>query len=163
MPLAQFSFLDKLVDDAPLQGLLRRKRRAGKNGFQRILDADQPWQALGAAGAGNDPELDLGQAESRRGHRHPIVAHEGHFEPAAQSRAMDRSDDRFAPAFDRGLAVGEWSAFRRLAEFGDIGPGDKGAAGADHYDGLDGGVGHGLPDAVAEPGADVRRQGVDRR
>ena len=76
---------------------------------------------------------------------------------------MDRGDDRFGAAFDRGLAVGEGSALRRLAEFGDIGPGDKGAAGADQHDGLDGGVGHGLPDAVAEPGADVRRQGVDRR
>ena len=162
-PLTQFSFLDKLIDGAPLQGLFPWKWRARKNGFQRILDANQARQALSAAGAGNDPELDLGQAESRRGHGDPIVAHEGYFEPAAQSRAMDRGNDRFGAAFDRGLAVGEGSALRRLAEFGDIGAGDEGAAGANQHDGLDGGVGHGLSDGIAKAGADVRRQGIDWR
>src|SRR5208282_4326644 len=127
-PLTQFSFLDKLVDDAPLQGLLGRKRRTGKDNFQRILDADQPRQALGAAGAGDDPKLDLGLPESRRWHGDPIVAHESYFATAAQCRAMDRSDDRLGAAFDRGLAVGQWSAFGRLAEFGNIGAGDEGAA-----------------------------------
>ena len=66
------------------------------------LDADHARQPLRAAGAGQDAELHLRQARSRRrGVRHPKVAAHRELQPAAHAGAADRGDDRLAARLDR--------------------------------------------------------------
>ena len=108
---AQLSFLGERVDNAPFERLFGRKRRAGKNGLERIPDPAEPRQTLGTAGAGNEAELDFGKAEFRRGYGDAIMAHQRHFEPAAERRAMYGGDDRFGAAFQRRLKLGKGGAF----------------------------------------------------
>ena len=66
--------LDDLVDQAGRERVLRRDRIARQDHRQRLLDADEARQALRAAGARNEPELDLGQAEPRAGRRDAEMA-----------------------------------------------------------------------------------------
>ena len=63
---AQLPFLDQRIHHAPFERLLGAERRARKDEVERILDAGEARQALRAAGAGNEPELDFGQAASSR-------------------------------------------------------------------------------------------------
>ena len=100
---AQLPFLDQCVDHTPLQRLLRRERSAGEDDVERLFDASQARQALRTAGAGNEPELDLGQTEFRRWDRNPVMAHQRYFETAAQRGAVDGGDDRFWAAFQDAL------------------------------------------------------------
>ena len=55
---------------------------------------DDPGQALGAAGAGEQTELDLGDAEARALVDDAQVARERELEPAAERHAVDRGDAR---------------------------------------------------------------------
>ena len=104
---------------------------------ERRSDADQARQALRAAGARQQAELHFGQADLGRGHRDAVVAAQRHLEPAAERRAVDRGDHRLGRVLDRSSQLGQRSAIdRRLAEFGDVGAGDEGAAGADQHDGV---------------------------
>ena len=76
---------DDAVDEPEARGLLGADRVADEVHLQRLVLADEPRQALGAAEAGDDPELDLGLAEERRlggdahvaGHRQLAAAAEG--------------------------------------------------------------------------------------
>ena len=121
-------------------------RVAGDDHPQRLFRADQARQALGPAGAGQQAELDLGQADPRRRRGDPEMAGERHLEAAAQRRAVQRRDDRLRHRLDLGDDLAEARGLRRLAEFGDVGAGEKGAPGAGDDDRLDGRV-------VARPGA----------
>ena len=55
--------VDDLVDQAGRRALGRVDEGAGGDKLQRLLDADGARQTLRAAGARNDAELDLRQAE----------------------------------------------------------------------------------------------------
>ena len=142
---------------------LALKGLPGHVGFERLLDPDQARQALGSAGAGNDAELDLRQSELRGRHGDAVVAGLGQFEAAAERRAVDRRNDRLGASLDRRLNVEQRGPLGRLAEFGNVGAGDEGAAVADQHDGLDRGVGRRLRDAGTEAVADVGGKRVDRR
>jgi len=76
---------------------------------------------------------------------------------------MDRGDHRLGRILDQCDQVGQRRAGARLAEFGDVGPGDEGLAAADQDDGANLGVGDGLVDAALDAVAQPRRQRVDRR
>ena len=142
---------------------LAADRRPRQDRLERRLRPDQARQALRAAGAGNEPELDLRQADLGRGNGDAVMADQRDLEAAAQRRAVDRGDDRLGAILDRGLRVGQARAGERLAELGDVGAGDEGAPGADQHDRLDRGIGRRLPHAVAQPVAHLRRQRVDGR
>ncbi len=161
--LAQLALLDELVDHAPGVRLLGAERRSRKDRLQRRLRADQARQALRAAGAGDEAELDLGQAELGRGNGDAVVADQRDLEAAAERCAVDRGDDRLRAVLDRGLRVRQARARERLAEFGDVGAGDEGAPGADQHDRLDGGIGRRLRMPSRKPVAHLRRQRVHRR
>ena len=80
---------------------------------------------------------------------------------------MDRGDDRLRRIFHQLEHLGEAGRLRRLAEFGDVGAGDEGAAGAGQHDRLHLGIGdralHAFEDAAAHRGAQrVNRRAVDR-
>jgi hypothetical protein len=51
--------VDDLVDQAVLQGIVGGDRIAADDHRERLLDADDARQALGPAGARQQPELDL--------------------------------------------------------------------------------------------------------
>ena len=120
--------LDDLVDQARRERVLRRDRIAGQDHRQRLLDADEPRQALRAARARDQAELDLGQAEPRAGRRDAEMAAQRELEPAAERRAVHRRDGRLRHLVERRDHVDQARRLRRLAELGDVGAGDEGAS-----------------------------------
>ena len=90
--------VDHLVDDAQRLRLRCRNGIAGENEAERLLGTDQPGQTLSAAGARQQTQLDLRQANRRRRCRYPVVAAQGHLETAAECGAVDGSDDGLAAA-----------------------------------------------------------------
>ena len=161
--LAQLSFLGELVDDAPFLGLARAERRAGENDVERLLDADQTRQALRAAGAGNEAELDFRQAAFRRWNGDAVVRRQRDLESAAQRRSVQCGDDRLRRVLDSIEHVGKVGRGGRLAEFGNVGAGDEGPPAADDDDGLDRAVRFRRLDASLETVAHGLRQRVHRR
>ena len=89
----------QLVDDPELHGLGRTMALAlQQQRHQRVDDPEHPYRAHDAAGTGQQPELNLGEAELDRGviERDPVVARQADLEAAAQRGAVDRGDDRLA-------------------------------------------------------------------
>ena len=160
--LAQMALGNDLVDDAPCLRLPGGERRPRQDHLGRRLGPDQPRQPLRAAGAGDQAELDLRQAELRRRHGDAVMADQRDLEAAAERRAVDGGDDRLRRVLDRALRLRQADAAERLAEFGDVGAGDEGAAAADQHDRLDRGIDLGLLDAVADALPHVGRERVDR-
>jgi hypothetical protein len=129
----------QFVDQAEFPALLARDRVAGHHHVQRALDADQPRQALRAAGAGQNAELHFGQRQERAGRRAPVVAGHRQFQATAHRRAGQRRKDRLGD----GVHVGEQVGQRRhagvigLAELADVGAAAEVLPGADQQEGLD--------------------------
>ena len=94
--------LGDLVDDAVRKRFRRPDRLAGDDHLQRLLRSDQARQALRAAGAGQEAELDLGQADARRRGSDPEMAGERQLEAAAERGAVQGRDDRLRHRLDRG-------------------------------------------------------------
>ena len=127
-----------------------------------VLDADEAGQALRAAGAGNDAELDLRQSDLRRRDGDAVVRRQRDFKAAAERRPVQRRDNRLLRVLDEVQYPGKEGRGVRLAELGDVGACDEGASGADE-DGCAGGrVGLRLLDAELQALADGLRQRVDR-
>ena len=80
--------------------------------LQRVVRADQPRQALRAAGARQQPELDLGETDARLRRRDAIVARQRELEAPAERITVDRGDKGLVAALNRldhvahGLGVG---------------------------------------------------------
>ncbi len=161
--VAQFSLVGQRVDDAPLERLPGAERRSRQDGVERIFNAAQTRQPLRSAGAGNEAELDLRQAEFCRRYRDPVMADQSRLEAATQRRAMNGGDDGLRAALQRGLDFRHAGAFRRFAEFRNVGAGDEGAAGANQHDGFHGRIGGGLSGAVAQTIAHLLGERVDGR
>ena len=154
---------DDGVDQPDRLRLLGRDRIAADDQRQRGFGAHQARQALGARGAGDQPELDLGQPELRARHRHAVVAGERDFAPAAERGAVDRGDDRLLARLHRVERFGQARALRGLAEFGDVGAGEERAPVAADDDRLDPVVGEPRLDLALEPRAHRLAERVDRR
>jgi hypothetical protein len=71
---------------------------AGEAQLLGLGDADPAGQALGAAEAGDDPELDLGLAELRVVGGDDEVAGQRQLAAAAEGEAVDRRDPRPGPS-----------------------------------------------------------------
>ena len=86
---------------AKAERFLRAHVLALKQIHQRGLDAHQPRQPLGAAGAGEQPDHDFGQAEGdfRIVGDDAVMAGEDEFQPAAKRQAIDRGRHRLAAGF----------------------------------------------------------------
>ena len=160
---AQLAFRHDLVDQAHLQARLARHVLARRHHLQRLLRPHDARQPLRAAGAGQQAEIDFRQAAAGGGHGHAVVTGERHFQAAAQRRAVDRGDHGLGRILDRVLHVEQARALRRLAEFGDVGAGDEGAAFADEHDRFRVRVGDGLFEAARQSVAHGRRERVHRR
>ena len=118
---------------------------------------DRARQALRAAGARQQAELHLGQAQPRFLDRDAEMTGERDLEAAAERRAVDRGHDRLRRVLHQGQHLDQAGRLRRLAEFGDVGAGDEGAAAAGQHDTLDLGIGdrglHAFQNAAADRGA----------
>jgi len=126
--------LDDGVDQAGLERLCDRHRIAREYHRHRLVEADEARQPLGAAGARDQAELDLGQPQPRARRRHPEMAAERDFEAAAERRAVQGGDHRLGARLDRFDHVDGGGLSCRLAEFADVGAGNEGAPGADDHD-----------------------------
>ena len=133
--------------------VLRGDRIARQDHRHGLLEPHQPRQALRAARAGNDAELDLRQAEPRARGRDAEMAAHRQLKPAAERRAVHRRDRRLFHLVQRRDHLDERGRLRRLAELGDVGAGHERAARAGDHDGLDRGVvarrDHAFLDALA--------------
>ena len=114
-------------DEAAGVGLLCGHRPAGQDQLHRAGLADRPGQALGAAGAGHDPEPDLRLAEARVVAGHDHVAGHRQLAAAAKGEAADRGDERQPDGGDAvpGVepATGGQRRRRLRFELTDVGPG----------------------------------------
>ena len=84
--------LDEAVDEAQLERFLGEDRVADEVHLERLARAHQARQALGAAEAGDDPELDLGLPEQRRARGDAHVAGHRELAAAAEREAVDGGD-----------------------------------------------------------------------
>ena len=159
----QLAFLGKLVDDAQFLGFARAERRSRENDVERLLDPDETRQALRAAGARDEAELDLGQAAFGGRHGDPVMRGQRHLESSAERGSVQRGDDRLRRVLDPIEHVRKVRRGGGLAEFGDVGAGDEGSPCADDHDRLDGAVRFGRLDPLLEAVAHGLRQRVDRR
>jgi hypothetical protein len=90
---------DHAVDQADALGLDGVDHARGHDQLLGASEADHGWQAGRAADIGDDPELDLGQAEARVAGGDPQIAAERHLQRAADTGTVDLADDRLGHLF----------------------------------------------------------------
>jgi hypothetical protein len=86
--------LDDLLDQTVLQRFRRSDRITADDHLDRELRSNRARQALGAAGARQQAELHLGQAELGFLHRDAEMTGERDLEATAERGAVDRGHDR---------------------------------------------------------------------
>jgi hypothetical protein len=138
---------------------------AAQDHVERTFGGDQPWQPLGSTRAGDEAELDLGQAETRIRGGDPVVRGKRQLEPSAETDPCDSSDDRLraglhlldhVPQRGRGPA-------RRRAELADVRAGGKEPPGSVQYDRAHGRVVQGFLQGLDDAGPQRLREPVDGR
>jgi len=154
---------DDFVDDPIRQRLAGPDRIAGDDHLQRFFRSHQAWQPLRAAGARQQAELDLGQADLRCSDGHPEMTSKRQLEPAAQRGPVHCSDHRLRDRLYRCDHVVEARRLGRLAKLGNVGAGKEGAAGTGDDDRLDRTIVAYLPERLGEPRAHFVLEGIDRR
>ena len=150
------------IDKTVFQRRLGIDRLPGQDHRQRLGHADEPRQPLGAAGAGNEAELDFGQAEPGGGRCNAIMTAERDLEPAAQRGSMQGRDHRFGHCIQRRDHIARTRRFWRLVELGDVGAGNESAAGAGQHDRMNRRVSFGALKRVDQPRTNVDIEGIDR-
>jgi hypothetical protein len=140
-------------------------RRAGEDHVQRGFKAQHARQALRAARAWQQAQLDFGQRDLRAARRHPVVAAQRQLKAAAHAHAVDGRDNRL----DRAFGDGDQGVQRRFGkglgriEFTDVGAAREHLAGARDDDRRDCRVGLGLPDARNKGSAGGQAKAIDGR
>ncbi|MNX44279.1 hypothetical protein D3C86_747620 [compost metagenome] len=133
-----------------------RQVLARQHQVQRGGRANQTGRALRAARARQQAQVHFGQAQLGAGKRYAIVRGQGHFQPAAQRRAMQRGHHRLGAGFNLIADVGQGGGLGRLAEFADVGAGNEILARAHQQNGAYGGVGLRGLDGVGQVAPHVR-------
>ena len=130
-----------------------------------FFDPRHARQALGAAGAGQKAELTSGVPSFADGIGDAIMAGQGHLEPAAERRAVDRSDDWLGTGFDAVDDLREHRLLERLGgtELGDVGAREEGLPFTRDDQRFDAVVAFRLLDCRDEALPDRRAEGVHRR
>ena len=90
----QLALFRQLIDQAELGSFGCWDVAARGHHLQRGLNADHAGQALGTAGTGQQAKSHFRQAQTGGGNGHAIVRAQGHFQTAAQRRAVDRGNHR---------------------------------------------------------------------
>ena len=154
------------VDEADAEGFLCRDDFAGEQQLERGAAAGEAGEALGAAVAGHQAELDFGLAEAGGVRGEAEGAGHGEFAAAAEGEAVDAGEDGLATSLNEaedGLAAqGELLAGDGAGggDFADVGARGEGlAARASEEDDADGGV---LGEAAHGVGKLGEERGVER-
>ena len=153
--------LHDLVRQAVRQGVAGADGIAAHDHLERLLRPYDAGQALGAAGAGTEPELHLREPESGGLDGDPEVAGKRGLEAPAERGAVDRGHHRLRRVVERVDHLEETRGLQRLVELGDIRPGDEGPACAGEDDGGHRRVLAHLLHGVADALAHVPAEGVD--
>ena len=107
--------------------------RAFEHDIKGHFRPTKPRQTLGAACAGDEPEVNFGQAHAGIGQRDSVMAAQSDFKATTECRAMQGSDHRLCRAFNLVNHFGQVRLLHWLAKFFDIGTRREGPAGAyDH-------------------------------
>ena len=109
--LHQFLVRPDLVDEADARGLRRVDGVARPQQLQRLRRAHQPGQPVGAAGAGREPDLDVGLGETGGGPGEAQVHRQREIEAGTDGGAVDRRDHRLVR-----VGEGERDAVDMLAD-----------------------------------------------
>jgi len=157
--------LEYAVEQRRIGQLFRQDRLAGDDHGERLFQPQHARQALGAAGARQQAQFNLGQRDFRSRQRHAVMATERQLQPAAHANGVDSGHDRLGRAFCRGNKSVQRRLGQRLGgiEFADIGAARERLAGAGDDDGLDGDIGERAFDAGHGSGARGQPHAVDRR
>ncbi len=131
--------------------------------FTASSGADRARQALRATGARQQAEFHLGQTQSGVLGCNAEMAGKRDLKAAAQCGAMNCSNDRLRRVFHFGQHFMQTRRLRRLAEFGDVGAGNKSAAGTGQYDCLYFRIGDRALDALQDAAPDGGAQRIDGR
>jgi hypothetical protein len=160
----QVAFVDRIEELRALE-LLRGHRIAADDHVDGHVEWHHPRQALRAACAGNQPELDLRQCDLRARRRHPVMAAERQLETPTHAYRMDGGDDRLGGAFDPADDGAEVRFGKRLGrvELADVGATGEGLARAGDDDRRDCRIGLRLAHAFHDAGAQLMAETVDRR
>ncbi|MNF86480.1 hypothetical protein D3C84_689180 [compost metagenome] len=155
----------KPVENAQRECAVGADLGAGQRHVECRLGADQPGQALGAAGAGEQSEVDFRQADAGAGFADAVAAGQRQLQAAAQGELADGRDQGLV---ESGQAQQQAGQVRRgkggvAAELADIGAGTEQAVGAEEDDGAHRGVGSGPLAGVEYGRAQGLAEGVDRR
>ena len=153
--------VNQFINHAQFQGFAGADRVAADNHVQGFLDTDQAWQTLSTTGTRQQAELHFRQANLGAFQRDAVMAADRHFQTATQCGAMDHGDAGLAARLDAADHFGQAWRFWRLAEFLDVGAGDKGRTLADQHDGLDLRIGFGCLEAVLKAFTHGNAQRVD--
>ena len=155
--------LRDFIDQPERLRLLGRNRVAAGHHLHRIRHRYDARQALRAAGAGQDAELDLGQAEQRLGRGDPVVAGERELEAAAEREAADRGDERLRHLVLAVVDVGQVGLDARAVELLDVGAAGERLRRADEDHCLDRGILVGFLEVLHDRRAQRVGEAVDRR
>ena len=154
---------DDFVDQPLLERFRGADRIAADDHLDREFRTDRARQPLRAARARQQAEFYFGQAEPCILDGNAEMAAERDFEAAAQRGAVNRGNGRLRAIFKFGNHLGQARRLRRLAEFGDVGARDEGAAGAGEHNGLHFRIGGGALDAFENAAANCRAERIHRR
>ena len=145
------------------QRLRRVRGLARQDEFKRLFRTDKTGQALRAAAARENAQINFGQPHSCGGNCHTKVAAKRNLQPAAKRRAMNGRDDGLGRGFQRCDDLLQNGFALRLAKFGDVGAREEGAAYTSHHDGLDAIVGDQLAERIVNALPHSMAERVDGR
>ena len=155
--------VEQFIDNVMFPGVSGVDGLAGDNHLQGLGHTGQTGQALGAARARQQPELDLRQADLGIAAGDSIMATQGHFQASAQGRAVNHRDTGFVALF---IGVDHFRQARRLgrlAELLDISPGNESAASAQQHQHLGLRVDLALMQGAQQTFTRGLTEGIDRR
>ncbi len=153
------------VEQSGVAQLLRGDGRARHDHVQRPLDADQARQALRAAGARQEAQLDLRQRDLRARDGHAVMTGQSQFETAAHTDTIDAGNHGLAQSFDRASERGKIRLRQRLGptELADVGAAGKALRRTHQNDCLDGVVRLGTLQRAQQCAPQFRAETVHRR
>ena len=155
--------VDNRVDQADLARLRRANRLAGQHQVQRRREPDQPRQPLGAAGAGDDAERDLGHRELRARRRDAPVATQRRLHARAHRRSVDGRDDGHGAVLNQPHRLAVAGLEDTGLELAHIAAGDERLAGASQHDRTHVRGRTQFPECFAQAGAHIAAHRVDGR
>ena len=138
-------------------------RLAADDHVERRFHAQHARQALRAAGAGDQADLDFGQRDQRTRRHHAVVAAQRQLQPAAHAHGVHRGHHRLAAGLEgrnhrQQVGLGGGGGF---VELGDVGTAREGLARAGDDDGRHRGIRLGLLQAIGNALAGGVTQAVD--